>query len=141
MKLALIFPLFLFFGFAATAQSSDETEIKKVLSDQTMAWNRGSVEDFMKGYWNNDSLMFVGKRGISYGYRQALENYKKNYVDTAHMGKLFFTLLKLKSLSTGYYLVIGKWYLKRTVGDIGGAYSLIFRKINGSWVIVLDHTS
>lgn len=141
MKSTPIFLLFLFYCFSAAGQSGDESEIKKILSDQTMAWNQGSVEEFMKGYWNNDSLIFIGKSGVSYGYQQALENYKKNYVDTAHMGKLFFTLLKLKKLPPHYYLVIGKWYLKRSVGDIGGIYSLLFQKINGKWLIVLDHTS
>ena len=141
MKLTPVYLLFSLFCFKAAAQSGDEAEIRKILSDQTTAWNRGSVDDFMKGYWNNDSLIFIGRSGLSYGYRQALENYKKNYSDTAHMGKLFFTLLKLQRLSPGYYLVIGKWFLKRSVGDIGGVYSLLFRKMNGKWVIVLDHTS
>jgi len=141
MKSAPVYLLFSLLCFKAVAQSGDEAAIRKIMSDQTTAWNRGSVDDFMKGYWNNDSLMFIGKSGLSYGYRQALENYKKNYVDTAHMGKLFFTLLKLKSLSSGYYLVVGKWFLKRSVGDIGGIYSLLFRKISGKWVIILDHTS
>ena len=141
MKTASIFLPFLFICFAVTAQSGDETNIKKVLSDQTIAWNRGSVEDFMKGYWNNDSLIFIGKSGVSYGYRQALANYKKNYADTAHMGKLSFTLLKLNRLSTGYYLVLGKWFLKRAIGDIGGFYSLLFRKMGSKWLIVIDHTS
>ena len=47
------------------------------------------------------------------------------------MGKLFFDLLKVKRLSADYYFVIGKWFLKRKAGDIGGIYTLLFRKING----------
>lgn len=46
-----------------SAQSADETAIRKLLEDQTIAWNKGSIEDFMKGYWQNDSLMFIGKNG------------------------------------------------------------------------------
>jgi hypothetical protein len=40
-----------------------------------------------------------------------------------------------------YYTVVGKWFLKRSVGDVGGHYSLLFRRIKGKWVIVLDHSS
>lgn len=134
---------FLFtFSFAqSTAKSTDEHAIQKVMADQEEAWNRGSIDDFMKGYWKDDSLIFIGKSGISYGYDKALANYKKGYSDTTIMGKLQFTLLSLKRLSPDHFLVIGKWFLKRTVGDIGGIYSLVFRKIGGNWVIIADHTS
>jgi hypothetical protein len=57
------------------------------------------------------------------------------------MGKLSFDILEVKRLSPGYYFVVGKWFLKRSVGDIGGMYTLLFRKINGKWVIVVDHSS
>jgi hypothetical protein len=95
----------------------------------------------MKGYWKSDSLMFIGKSGIAYGYVAALNNYKKNYSDTIKMGQLSFDLLRLESLSSASYFVIGKWFLKRTIGDIGGIFSLVFRKFNGKWFIVADHTS
>jgi ketosteroid isomerase-like protein len=136
------------FGFALAlfssglfAQSSDETSIRKLLNDQVSAWNRGSIEDFMKGYWPNDSLHFVGHGGMTSGYSNTLKNYKKTYSDSAKMGKLFFTLLQLSRLSAEYYFVIGKWFLKRTDGNIGGYYTLLFRKINGHWLIITDHTS
>ena len=129
-------------SFSVRAQSADETAIRKVMADQVDAWNRGNLDDFMKkGYWASDSLMFVGKSGISYGYTAALNNYKKNYDSPDKMGKLFFTLLRVDRLSPGYYYVIGKWLLKRKAGDVGGIYTLLFRKIGGRWVIVSDHTS
>jgi hypothetical protein len=36
---------------------------------------------------------------------------------------------------------VGKWHLKRTIGDIGGYYTLLMKKINGKWVVVSDHSS
>jgi ketosteroid isomerase-like protein len=122
------------------AQSKETSAIQKIMADQADAWNRGSIDDFMKGYWQNDSLLFIGKSGITYGYANALNNYKKNYDNADKMGKLFFTLLKINKLSTDYCFVIGKWLLKRKVGDAGGIYTLLFRKIDGKWLIVADHT-
>ena len=46
----------------------DATAIRRLMTDQAAAWNRGNIDDFMKGYWNNDSLVFIGKSGPSYGY-------------------------------------------------------------------------
>jgi ketosteroid isomerase-like protein len=131
----------LLLAFCCRAQSIEEASIRQLMNDQATAWNRGSIDEFMKGYWNNDSLVFVGRSGLSYGYKTTLENYKKNYSDADKMGTLFFTLLSIKKLSPEYCFVTGKWLLKRKSGDIGGLYTLLFRKIDGRWLIISDHTS
>lgn len=128
-------------GAALAQPAKDEAAIRRLMANQVDAWNKGNIDEFMKGYWRDDSLVFIGKAGPSYGYRQALANYKKNYSSADQMGKLFFDLLRVKRLSADYYFVIGKWFLKRKAGDIGGIYTLLFRKINGQWRIVVDHTS
>ena len=123
------------------AQDRNEIAIRNMLSKQEAAWNTGNLQSFMKGYWVNDSLLFIGKNGPKYGYETTLENYKKGYPDTAHMGKFTSTILSIKKLSNQYYYVVGKWFLKRSVGDATGYYTLLIRKINGEWVIVADHSS
>lgn len=123
------------------AQSSDETAIRSLMNDQTKAWNRGDIESFMKGYWENDSLMFIGQSGVTYGWKNTLNNYKKNYPDTATMGKLTFNIITVKKLSPKYYHVIGQWHLKRSIGDASGHYTLLFENIKGKWVIIADHSS
>lgn len=123
------------------AQNKDELAIKKMLAAQEKAWNDGSLDKFMVGYWQNDSLLFIGSKGPKYGYRTTLENYKKNYPDAAHMGHFTSTILSMKKLSADYYFVVGKWFLKRTVGDASGHYTLLIKKINGQWLIVADHSS
>ena len=129
------------FSLSSLAQSADEKAIRGILAEQTAAWNRGNIEDFMKGYWNSDSLMFIGQNGVTYGYQNTLMNYKKNYNNADKMGTLSFDLVKVQRLSREYYFVVGKWHLKRNAGDVGGHYDLIFRKIRGKWVIISDHSS
>lgn len=123
------------------AQSKDETIIRTILAEQTVAWNDGNQEAFMKGYWQNDSLMFIGKSGITYGWQKTLDNYKKNYPDTASMGKLNFDLLSVKPVAENYFFVAGKWHLARSIGDVGGVFTLLFRKVKNRWVIIADHSS
>ncbi len=141
MKKIHLLLFLLFVSCSVFAQSADELAIKKLMADQSVAWNHSNIDDFMKAYWNNDSLTFIGHGGITYGYNNTLNNYKKNYNDSSKMGKLFFTLIKLQKLSPEYYFVTGKWFLKRSIGDIGGYYTLMFRKIKGKWCIITDHTS
>jgi hypothetical protein len=126
---------------AAWAQPADEITIRKILDAQIIAWNKGNIDEFMKGYWNNDSLMFIGKNGVTYGYQNTLMNYKNNYSNADQMGTLVFDLIKVQRLSPEYYFVVGKWSLTRKAGDISGHYNLLWRKIKGKWVIVADHSS
>jgi uncharacterized protein (TIGR02246 family) len=133
--------LLISFYLPVLAQQNDEKAIRDILAEQTTAWNKGNLEDFMKGYWNNDSLMFIGQNGVTYGYQNTLMNYKKNYSDADKMGTLTFDLVKVQRLSPEYYFVVGKWHLKRNAGDVGGHYNLLFRKIKGQWFIIADHSS
>ena len=122
-------------------KNKDSIAIMKVLNEQDEAWNRGDIDTYMETYWKSDSLLFIGKKGPTYGWENTKNNYKKGYPDTAAMGKLSFELINVKRLSAEYYSVVGKWFLKRSVGDIGGAFTLIFRKIKGKWLIIQDHSS
>ena len=140
-KILLTFLITIFFWGSASAQSKDEQTIRALLEEQRLAWNTGDKEKFMGTYWQSDSLMFIGKSGVTYGWQNTLENYKKGYPDTAAMGKLKFNILKVKRLSVMYFFVVGKWYLTRSIGDVGGHFTLLFKKVKNKWVIVADHSS
>ena len=137
----LLLCLLLCSGLHGFTQSKEETIIRQMLDDQTKAWNRGDLEGFMKGYWQSDTLMFIGKSGITYGWQNTLNNYHKGYPDTASMGKLSFDIVSVKRLSFQYFYVIGKWHLIRSIGNIDGHYTLLIKKIKGQWVIIADHSS
>jgi len=141
MRISLLLLLTSLWACTVFAQDKNARAILKLLDTQTAAWNKGDLQGFMKGYWENDSLRFIGKSGITYGWNNTLANYKRGYPDTAAMGKLQFTMLVVKKLSSRYYEVVGKWYLKRSIGDASGHYTLLLRKIKGSWMIVSDHSS
>jgi ketosteroid isomerase-like protein len=141
MKAKLLLFLFLIVSVVAQAQSKDEKEIRHLLAVQTEAWNRGDLEEFMQTYWKSDSLMFIGKNGVKWGWQETLNNYKKGYPDTTAMGKLSFEIIEVKRLSVLYFYVVGKWMLERSIGDLSGHYDLLLKKIKGRWYIVADHSS
>lgn len=127
---------------ACGQQQMEEKGISKVLRQQAAAWNKGDIERYMElGYWQNDSLVFIGSRGPTYGYTATLNNYKKSYPNAEKMGKLTFSNLKYKRLSATNYFVIGSWALARANNDISGHFTLLFEKIGGTWKIVADHSS
>ena len=121
--------------------SNPRIEIQQVLSAQQKSWNEGKIEAYMQGYWNNDSLTFVGKKGVTRGWKNTLANYKKSYPDKTAMGKLNLELISIKILGKDIAFVVGKWNLTRSIGDVGGHFTLLMRNIKGKWVIVADHSS
>src|SRR5215470_10814668 len=115
--------------------------IRTVLTSQLAAWNRGDIPAFLEGYWNSPELTFAGSDGIVRGYNGLLDRYRKSYPDKAHMGDLEFSDLEIHPLASDAALVLGHWHLKRSVGDAGGVFSLVFHRFPVGWRIIHDHTS
>ncbi|MEQ8627308.1 nuclear transport factor 2 family protein [Ekhidna sp.] len=128
-------------SFFTYSQNPDEVAIREVLARQEECWNAGDLECFMEGYWKSDQLVFIGSKGVTYGWQQTLDNYKKSYPDKATMGQLTFDLIIVEPLSEDFWTVIGKWSLKRKNDNPNGHFSLIFRRLGNEWVIVSDHSS
>jgi len=144
VKHLLLLLLTLVLTTVAQAQrpTASRQEISRVLTTQTAAWNRGDVAGFMQGYWKSDSLVFIGKRGLTYGWQPTLDNYRRNYPDASAMGQLTFSNLHITPLSVEAAHVVGRWHLTRPAdGDLDGHFLLVFRRIKGQWVIVADHSS
>ena len=136
----LLIPFILLIMMSCSKNPSAEKEILAVMDMQEKAWSEGDIDAFMQGYWKSDSLMFVGKNGIKYGWQTTLDNYKTSYPDKAAMGKLEFEVLKLE-VNEDAANMLGKWSLIREEDNPNGYFTLYWKKIDGRWVITIDHTS
>jgi hypothetical protein len=131
-----------YYYFAREEENLDVSEIRSLLNRQTTCWNLGNVECFMMGYWESDSLIFIGRSGITYGYQNTLEGYKERYSDKSAMGELKFDIMEMRKISDEVYLVVGKFYLEReSLEDLEGIFTLTLKKIKDKWAIVADHTT
>jgi hypothetical protein len=115
--------------------------VKTLMNKQQLAWNKNDIDGFMDYYWKSDSLKFIGKSGLTYGWQKTLDNYKRSYPDAEAMGLLAFDIKSAELLGKSAIYVIGKWTLHRKDKDVGGYFTLLWKKINQKWVIVADHTS
>lgn len=120
---------------------TDSLDIMKVMKFQENAWNSGDINSFMQGYIKSDELVFSGKSGPVYGWNDTRKRYFKTYPDTQTMGKLKFTVNKIRSVSSDVAFLIGEYYLTRSIEDSYGHFTLFWKKINNKWLIISDHTS
>lgn len=126
---------------APETMDTEKAAIKAVMQMQEDAWNAFNLEAFMEGYWKSDSLRFIGSRGITYGWDATLANYKKGYPNQEAMGALSFDIMHLDRISVDAYFMVGKYTLVRKEDKPSGYFNLLWRKINGKWVIVSDMTA
>lgn len=140
MKKVILFLILSFNCFIAFSQN--KSEVLAVLKRQESFWNAGDINNFMEDYWKSEELKFIGKAGVVKGWQATKDRYFKSYPDRATMGILNFGIQEIDFMSRKSAWVLGKWRLKRPEkGDIGGYFTLIFKKIDGKWVVVSDHTS
>ena len=124
----------------ATSDSYDlaEAGIRLVMEAQEVAWNNHDLEGFMQGYWKSEALKFYGANGLTRGWQNTLDNYKKRYPTKAETGTLRFVINDISRIESDNYWVMGEYHLQRQVGDANGVFMIIFKKINGEWKIVAD---
>ncbi|MDB4086206.1 nuclear transport factor 2 family protein [Flavobacteriaceae bacterium] len=119
----------------------DSLSIMNVMIFQQDAWNQGDIDSFMKGYLKSEELVFSGKSGPVYGWENTRKRYYSSYPNTQIMGKLNFSIKKIRSVSSNTAYLIGEYYLKRSGEDSWGHFTLLWKKIDSNWLIVSDHTS
>ena len=145
MKSTLFSVIALLVAFQIHSQNpisiKDSLGIMKVMKIQEIAWNNGDIDAFMEGYLKSDELVFSGKSGPVYGWDNTKKRYYISYPNTQVMGKLKFTVKKIRSISLNSAFLIGEYYLKRTTQDSYGHFTLLWKKVNNNWLIISDHTS
>jgi ketosteroid isomerase-like protein len=128
-------------GTFAQSAASPDSAIRKVLSDQQDAWNRGDIDAFMVGYWKSDSLRFASGGEVQFGWQATLDRYHAAYPDRETMGRLTFTVYSVEILSDDAAFVFGRYALERTDDRPTGLFTLLFRHFDNGWKIAFDHTS
>jgi ketosteroid isomerase-like protein len=124
----------------ADTRNEDHKAISEVLSEQLKSWNNGSIDGFMAGYHKSDSTLFMTSNGPQYGWETLRLMYHKSFPNREKMGLLTFDLERFHNLGDNSYQVIGKWLVDQKTDKKSGYFTLLFKKIEGNWLIVVDHT-
>lgn len=119
---------------------STESSINAIILGQAEAWNQGDLVRFMSAYWKDDRLTFSSGGETHRGWQVTLDRYRSRYPDKKTMGKLTFSNLETQLLGTDNAMTLGQWQLARDK-PVGGNFTLVWKKLDGSWVIIHDHSS
>lgn len=111
-----------------------------ILAVQQNAWNQGDIRQFMDAYWNDEALTFSSGGKTTRSWQATYERYKSRYPDRAAMGQLTFDALETSQIDEHAALTLGNWKLEKDK-PARGNFSLVWKRIDGEWKIVHDHSS
>jgi uncharacterized protein (TIGR02246 family) len=143
MRAALAFLLLL----AASARqpaydpAAEEAAIRHVIADMESAWNRGDFRGYMAGFKYPD-VVFVSRGQFQQGWQGTLDHYLRDYGGAPERrGHLHFWDVRIELLAPDAAQLISRYRLDGGDHPQEGINTRLMRKVDGHWVIALNHVS
>ncbi len=114
--------------------------IREVIARMEAAWNKGDFQGYIVGFKNPD-VIFVSKGRIKTGWQDTLDHYVRDYGAPGRRGSLHFSDIQVELLSPDFAQLISHYRLERGVDTQDGVNTRLMRKVDGRWVIALNHVS
>jgi uncharacterized protein (TIGR02246 family) len=122
-------------------EAEDKAAILNVITTMEQAWNRGDFPGYMAGFWN-PGVVFVSGGKIQAGWQGTLDHYVRDYGGSPEKrGSLHFYDMTVDMLAPDAALLISHYHLERPDHPQEGINTRLFRKIDGRWVIAMNHVS
>jgi uncharacterized protein (TIGR02246 family) len=126
---------------AASVLNEDEAEIRALIARLEAAWNRGDFEGYMAGF-ANPGVVFVSRGRVQDGWQGTLDHYIRDYGGAPERrGVLHFYDISVEMLGPDAAMLVSHYRLQRPENPQEGINTRLMRKINGRWVIALNHVS
>jgi uncharacterized protein (TIGR02246 family) len=124
-------------GAAPEAQRA----ILQVITSMQDAWNRGDFRGYMQGFKNPDVIFVSGGR-FQDGWQGTLDHYIRDYgASPETRGTLRFFDIRIEMLAPDAAQLISRFQLVRPQHPQYGINTRLMRKVDGRWVIALNHVS
>lgn len=122
-------------------EAAEKSAILKVVADMEAAWNRSDFTGYMAGF-RNPGVIFVSGGKIQDGWQGTLDHYVRDYGGSPdRRGTVHFYDISIDMLAPDAALLISHYRLTRPERAQQGINTRLFRKVDGRWVIAMNHVS
>ncbi len=126
---------------SAERDAAEIAAIRAVIARMEAAWNRGDFRGYMEGF-ANPGVVFVSRGRFQDGWQGTLDHYVRDYGGAPEKrGELRFFDVQVEMLSPDAAQLISRYQLQRSEKRQDGINTRLMRKIDGKWVIALNHVS
>lgn len=141
MKMLAALLLFAVTTPANADEAAEKAAILKVVADMEAAWNRSDFTGYMAGF-RNPGVIFVSGGKIQDGWQGTLDHYVRDYGGSPERrGTVHFYDIDIDILAPDAALLISHYRLTRPERAQEGINTRLFRKVEGRWVIAMNHVS
>ncbi|MDG2522038.1 nuclear transport factor 2 family protein [Caulobacter segnis] len=141
MLAALPAPLLAAPALSPADTAREDAGIRQVIADMQAAWNRGDYRGYMAGF-QNPGVIFVSGGKFQDGWQGTLDHYIRDYGDSVDTrGTLTFSDIRIEFLAPDAAQLISRYHLERPQKAMSGINTRLMRKIDGRWLIALNHVS
>jgi hypothetical protein len=128
-------------ALAAATPEAERAAILHSVEQMESAWNRGDFRGYMAGFKKPD-VIFISGGKFQAGWQGTLDHYLRDYGGSPEQrGRLHFYNMKVDLLAPDAAMLIGQYRLVRGERVTEGVNTRLFRKINGKWLITMNHVS
>ena len=126
---------------AAATPAEERAAILQTIARMEAAWNRGDFRGYMAGFKNPDAIFVSGGKFLD-GWQGRLDQYVADYGGAPERrGKLQFYDMKVDLLAPDAAMLVGRYRMERPGRITHGVNTRLFRKIDGRWLITMNHVS
>lgn len=128
-------------ALAAATPEAERAAILHSVEQMESAWNRGDFRGYMAGFKKPD-VIFISGGKFQAGWQGTLDHYLRDYGGSPEQrGRLHFYNMKVDLLAPDAAMLIGQYRLVRGERVTEGVNTRLFRKIDGKWLITMNHVS
>ena len=121
--------------------AAEKKAIVQVIGAMEAAWNRGDFRGYMAGFKKPD-VVFVSKGRFQKDWQGTLDHYIRDYGGAPERrGRLHFWDIRIELLSPDAAQLVSRYRLDRPKNPQDGINTRLMRKVDGRWVIALNHVS
>lgn len=140
-RLAILFAAITLCAAAPPPAERETAAILDVVAQMEAAWNRGDFRGYMAGF-DNPGVVFVSGGKFQDGWQGTLDHYVRDYGGSVERrGRLHFYDMTVNLLAPDAAMLVGRYRLDRGDRHTEGVNTRLFKKIDGRWLITLNHVS
>ncbi|CAN5899115.1 nuclear transport factor 2 family protein [soil metagenome] len=126
---------------AAQGPSAAEREIRDMLDESAVSWNRGDLDGHLAD--NADSITFMTKKGPIVGKSGTAAALRRSFFkDGKPIQQLRFEQVTIRRLGEGHALVVGRFILDGGgEPEHSGWFSTVWERQAEGWRVIHDHSS
>ena len=115
--------------------------IRAVMAATSGAWNRGDLSGYMASFARSERTRHIFNRDITVGHSAIEARFRSRYPDPSNMGTISNSDLDITVLAPDAASAFAHWTFERDGKTFAGVFTLIFRRLDGRWVIIHDHST